>query len=353
MTKRHISLLLCTAALVGSGVGAAWPTSLPKTYLVHQGESIQKAVDSAKSGDTVLLFPGVYHESVKVTTPGLTLRGMGHATVLAPPAGKATGDCGERGNGICVAGTKTKRLKDVTVSDLTLTGFPRAGLIAVGTDGLTVQHVTAANNGLWGIAEERSVRSVIRQNTAQDNGDAGVFLANTITAEQGATETQGTLISHNRLEGNRIGVTVRRLRDLTVAENNVSGNCAGVFVVGDENKPKAGNLTVRGNWVVENNKYCPKTARLPYLQGSGIVLTGAEDTRVTGNAVVGNTGKSPLSGGVVLFKSFVGVTSDRNRISDNTLDSNTPADIVNQESAKRNNTFEHNVCWASKPAGLC
>jgi nitrous oxidase accessory protein NosD len=104
---------------------------------------------------------------------------------------------------------------------------------------------------------------------------------------------------------------------------------------------------------VQNNKYCAKTARLPFLQGSGIVLTGAEDSLVTGNTVSGNSGRSPLSGGVVLFKSFVGVASERNRISDNTLENNSPADLVNQESTMRGNTFERNSCRASKPAGLC
>jgi nitrous oxidase accessory protein NosD len=109
---------------------------------------------------------------------------------------------------------------------------------------------------------------------------------------------------------------------------------------------------VRDNTIVKNNKSCPKTARLDALQGSGIVLTGAEDTLVTHNRVIGNTGTSPLSGGIVLFKSFVGTTSERNRITDNTLEGNAPADIVNTDAGK-DNTFEHNSCRASKPAGLC
>jgi hypothetical protein len=146
---------------------------------------------------------------------------------------------------------------------------------------------------------------------------------------------------------------VRRLRDLTVAENSITGNCAGVFVVGDENRPKAGHLEVTANDVSRNNKTCPKTDRLPVLQGSGIVLTGAEKTVVDGNRVTGNQGKSPMSGGIVLFKSFVGVTSDQNRISDNTLDSNSPADLINTETRGKGNTFEHNACRVSKPAGLC
>ncbi|WP_445526831.1 right-handed parallel beta-helix repeat-containing protein [Streptomyces cyslabdanicus] len=353
MTKRYIALLLSAAALAGSGVAAARPVPVPRTHLVHPGQSIQRAVNAARQGDTVLVLPGVYHESVKVTTPGLTLRGAGRGTVLEPGGKKLSGGCAKWGNGICVVGAKGKRLEGVTVSRLTVTGFSHTGLMAVGTDRLTVRQVTAEKNGMWGIAEERSVRSEYRNNIARNNGDAGLFLANTVTAEQGATDTRGTLVAHNRLEGNRIGVTVRRLRDLTVTDNHVTGNCAGMFVVGDENEPRAGALTVRDNRVVKNNKFCPATARMPFLQGSGIVLTGAERTYVSRNLVVGNSGTSPYSGGIVLFRSFVGAVGERNRVTRNVLDGNSPADLVNQESAAHHNTFAENSCEASRPAGLC
>ncbi|WP_405966834.1 right-handed parallel beta-helix repeat-containing protein [Streptomyces sp. NBC_00015] len=374
MKKCHIAYLACTAALIGTGLGAAPPVAAHRIHVVHPGESIQKAVDAAQPGDTVLLTYGTYHESVEVSTPGLTLRGVGRGTVLEPEvgastgtapstgsgaaktgktgkAGKAANSCAAGGNGICVVGTKDHNVDDVTVASLTVSGFAKTGLYATEADGLTVRRVTAVKNGVWGIATEHSVHGVFRNNTARDNGDAGLFLANTVKEEQGATDTEGTVVEHNRLEGNRIGVTVRRLRNLTLAGNHLTGNCAGVFVVGDENKPKAGFVTVRDNRIERNNKSCPKTARLDALQGSGIVLTGAEDSLVTRNVIKDNVGKSPLSGGIVLFKSFVGTTSERNRISDNLLRGNSP-DLVNTDTGK-GNTFEGNSCRTSKPAGLC
>lgn len=366
MNKCHIAYLACAAALLGTGLGAAPSIAGHTVHLVRPGESIQKAVDNARPGDTVLLAHGTHHGSVDVTTPGLTLRGMGRGTVLVPGAGagttslpagtagaaKAADSCAAAGNGICVTGTKDHGVDGVTIASLTVTGFAKTGIHANEADRLTVRNVTAVRNGVWGIATERSARGVFRGNTARDNGDAGLFLANTVKEEEGATDTGGTLVERNRLEGNRIGVTVRRLRNLIVAGNHLTGNCAAVFVVGDENKPKAGLVTVRENRIERNNKSCPKTARLDALQGSGIVLTGTEDNLITQNVIRDNVGTSPLSGGIVVFKSFVGTPSERNRISDNLLEGNSPADLVNTDPG-RGNTFQGNSCLSSKPAGLC
>jgi hypothetical protein len=230
MMKRHLAYLACTTALVGSAVGAAPPVDGPRTHLVRPGESIQRAVDAAKPGDTVLLASGTFRESVRVTTSGLTLRGMGAGrTVIAPAAGKTANSCARAGNGVCVEGTPSRPVERTAVASLTLSGFAKNGLWATDTDRLTVRRVTAEGNGQWGIAQQRSVRGTFTYNTARGNGDAGVFLANTVTAEGGATDSLGAVVARNRLEGNRIGVTVRRLRNLTVAYNDATANCAAVF----------------------------------------------------------------------------------------------------------------------------
>lgn len=347
-------MLGCAALLVVSGLGAAAPAHAAVTHQVQPGESIQAAVDAARPGDTIEIAAGTYTESVRITTSGLTLRGEGSRTVLKPSTSAAeAGSCAAAGNGICVLGTEKQPVEGVQVLSLRLSGFDRNGLWAEWTDRLTVRSVTSENNGTWGIAQQRSTRSALRSNLVQGNGDAGIFVANTVSQEAGALDTRGTVVADNRMVGNRIGTTVRRVRNLTLQSNDITQNCAGAFLVGDETTPRAGALTVRFNRVYENNKHCDKTARLPEIQGTGIVLTGTEDTLVEWNVVRGNVGTAPMSGGIVLFKSIVGAAGSDNVIRNNVILGNGAADLANRDTKGTGNLLAGNMCQSSEPAGLC
>ncbi|MEV6651952.1 right-handed parallel beta-helix repeat-containing protein [Streptomyces sp. NPDC051219] len=353
MTKRQIKSLACIAVVAATGLGAAAPSAADSRHVVRPGESIQEAVNAAKPGDTIVISPGTYRESVLITKPNLTLRGAGARTVIVPGAAKRSANaCAQAGNGICVMGTEKATVDGVRIRALTLSGFKKNGIWATRTDRLTVRKVIAEKNGVWGIAQERSTRGVFRGNIARDNAESGIFIANTIDREGGAIDTEGAVVRDNRLTGNRIGVTVRRVRNLSVARNTLTGNCGGVFVVGDETKPWAGAMTIRNNLIHKNNKFCPGNTRLPVIQGSGIVLTGAEDTVVRSNVVTDNVGSSPLSGGIVLFKSFVGALNTNNVIRDNVVLRNGSADLANRDTGT-GNTFSGNMCQASEPAGMC
>ncbi|MCX4529131.1 MULTISPECIES: nitrous oxide reductase family maturation protein NosD [unclassified Streptomyces] len=354
MTNRQLKCLASISVVMATGIGAAAPSAGSAIHRVSAGQSIQAAVDAASPGDTVLVLPGTYQESVLITKR-LTLRGYGQGrTVITPPAtAPAAGNaCAAAGNGICVIGSAEKSVERVTLKGLSVSGFAKSGIWASSTDRMRVEHVTAENNKVWGIAQQMSTRAVFRDNTARDNGESGLFIANTVEHEGGATDTLRSVIRDNTATGNRIGITVRRVRNLTVSGNTLTGNCGGVFVVGDEGTPRAGAMTVRDNQVRANNKFCPATTRLPAIQGSGIVLTGAEKTVVRGNSITDNVGSSPLSGGIVLFQSFVGAANTDNVIKDNVVTGNKSVDLANRGTGT-GNTFTRNSCALSEPAGMC
>jgi nitrous oxidase accessory protein NosD len=346
-------------------VGAALPAQAASLHIVHPGESIQQAVDRAHPGDTILLLPGTYRGSVLIKISNLTIRGAGNATVITPTAQaghpaaapRAVGvtdnsgsNCSAPGNGICVLGTPGHPLSRVLIESLAVSGFAKNGVSGSDTDRMTVRDVLVENNGEEGISQEKSTRGFLAGNQARNNGQAGIFVTNIAYGEGGAIDTKGTLISDNELTGNRFGADLRRARNLMFRDNVVTANCSGVFVVGDENIPRGGALTVRDNQMIANNKYCPSDGRLPFLQGVGVVLTGVENTLITRNEVMDNVGTSPMSGGIVLFRSFKGGPDTGNTILGNLLTDNRPADVADRDGGARN-SFKGNVCGKVEPAG--
>ncbi len=352
MPQRSSRYLAPLAPLLVAGFVAAPPADAASRHVVRPGESIQQAVDHASPGETVLLLPGTYRESVEVTVPGVTIRGMGSGTVLAPGGSRSGTACARAGNGICVTGTPGQPLPGVRIRSLTVSGFPGDGIAASWTDRMSVRGVLVQNNGQQGISQQLSTRGEFRHNVIRNNGQSGILLANVIGREGGALDTRGAVISGNDIQGNRFGVVIRRTRNLVVKHNSVTGNCGGVFVVGDENVPRAGAVSVHHNRVDLNNKFCGPSAHMKQTQGIGILVTGAEQTLVAHNVVRGNRGRTPMSGGIVLFRSHFGAPNSHITVRDNTVRDNAPADLANRD-VGTDNTFVRNYCRVSEPTGSC
>ncbi|MFF0296711.1 nitrous oxide reductase family maturation protein NosD [Kitasatospora sp. NPDC004614] len=340
------------AAFAGSALAAR-----PNVVHLAPGASVQAAVDAAHPGDVVELAAGSYPGSVTLATDGVTLRGQGSRTVLVPDPADGSA-CAKAGNGLCVTGVAddngapVRPVSGAVVEALTVAGFAKNGIAAAVTDGLTVRRVTSHDNGLQGISVEMSTRATVIDNEARDNGQAGIFIANWFDRKGGALETRGTQVAANRLTGNRIGLQLRRVRDLTAMANLVSGNCGGIFVVGDDGVPRAGALTVTGNVVRANNRYCEPNPRLDSVQGTGILLTGTEDVAVVENLVADHSGNSPMSGGIVLYPSVVGAPNARAVVTGNTLNDNRPTDLADRDQGT-GDSFTNNICSTSQPAGHC
>ena len=86
--RRFITAACVAGLVIALGSGPAASARTARTIVVGPGQSIQAAVNVASPGDTVLILPGVYHQSVQIRTDGITLRGSGAfrgGTVLVPP----------------------------------------------------------------------------------------------------------------------------------------------------------------------------------------------------------------------------------------------------------------------------
>src|SRR5688500_12457765 len=73
----------------GESAASSAAAGAARTIVVRPGQSIQAAVDRADPGDTVLILPGHYRQSVLVAKDRLRIRGSGTGrggTVITPPA---------------------------------------------------------------------------------------------------------------------------------------------------------------------------------------------------------------------------------------------------------------------------
>ena len=359
---RRFVLAACAAGLaiaLSSGTAAsAWAS---QTIVIGPGQSIQAAINEASPGDTVLVKPGVYHQSVQIRTDGITLRGSGAfrgGTVLVPPRHFPNTLCnGVFGpTGVCIlaknvnpkTGAVITPVRDNKVTGLLVTGFPGNGVFGYGTDGLQVTRVVAVNDGGYGISRFVSSRTLFANDIAIGNEEAGFYVGDSPHAD--------TVVRDDQAYGNQFGIFVRHARHVLVTDNFVSGNCQGIMILDDGQSGGAGNVAVLHNRVLSNNKFCAKHGDTPVnLQGGGILLLGATRTLVAHNSVAGNSGKQINSGGIVVASAHAlthGSNPNFDVIVGNTAFHNHPADLV-WDGTGIGVRFKANECGTSIPSGLC
>jgi nitrous oxidase accessory protein NosD len=341
-------------------VGYAAAAAASTTIVVRPGQSIQAAVNRASPGDTILIKPGIYHQSVLIRKDGITLRGSGDfpgGTVLEPSASVPKTPCNQifGPTGVCIFAKKVTQnatvitpVNNVTVTAMRVTGFAAIGVFGYGTDGLRVTRVVATNDGAYGISRFESTNTLFANDTAIGNDEAGFYVGDSPHAD--------TVLRSNRAVGNQFGIFIRHARHISVFANRVWGNCQGILVLDDGQRGGAGNTSIQRNSVFRNNKLCPKTEETPVnLQGGGILLLGATHNVVAGNSVAANRGKQFNSGGIVLLSAKpVGGHSNPsfNTIARNTAFRDRPADII-WDGTGTGNVFTGNRCTTSVPSGFC
>ena len=359
---RRFVIAACAAALgiaLTSGTAASAWTS--KTIVVGPGQSIQAAVNEASPGDTVLIKPGVYHQSVQIRTDGITLRGSGDfrgGTVLVPPKSFPKTLCNSAfgPTGVCIlaknvnasSGAVITPVNDDTVTGMLVTNFPANGVFGYGTNGLRVTRVTAIDDGGYGISRFVSSKTLFADDVAIGNDEAGFYVGDSPQAD--------TVVRDDQAYGNQFGIFIRHARHVLVTDNYVSGNCEGILVLDDGQAGGAGNANIFHNGVFNNNKFCPKSDDTPVsTQGGGILLLGATRTLVAHNTVAGNTGKQFNSGGIVVLSAKAiskGSNPNFDTIANNTAFHNHPADLI-WDGTGIGVHFKGNRCQTSTPAGLC
>src|SRR5215212_7866378 len=305
---RRTIVLLTTMALtvlVASGVALAVTkigSSGAQSSVVGPGESIQKAINAAEPGDTIVVR-GVHREDVVIRKNGIKLRGD-DAVIEAPPRAKADSPCSKAfgPEAICVLGDvnlKTgklegQRVSDVSVSGFTIRGFKQKpkgeGTIMIdvfGARNATVEgnHVVGNNGAGIGIGAE-GLNNTIKNNDLTDNKEAGVSV---LQGERNAT------VANNTFTGNDRGIFATDSTETKILSNDITDNNLGMLVEKSTGTKILSNditdSTVLGTGIVESTGTKIVSNDISRSGDTGIVIFGPErannDAKVVGNNISG------------------------------------------------------------------
>jgi nitrous oxidase accessory protein NosD len=271
-----LSATMALTLLVASGVALAVTkigSAGAQSSVVGSGESIQKAINAADPGDTIVVR-GVHREDVVIHKNGIKLRGE-DAVIEAPSRAKADSPCSRTfgPEGICVVGDvnldtlKVKeRVKGVSVTGFTFRGFEdkEKGLFAIdifGARNATIMGNRFIGNVAGGIIAGENINTTIAKNDVIGNPD---------------TNAAGIVVTGNS-------------RNTTVLKNDVRSIPEGPAIEVSENSI---NTTVAGNDLIDDS--------------FGVILIDSTGTKILSNDITGST----LSGMLILGSTGTKIVSN-------------------------------------------
>jgi parallel beta-helix repeat protein len=297
-----LTLLVASGLALVAGIGSAGAQS----SVVGPGESIQKAVNAADPGDTIIVR-GVHREDVVIRKNGIKLRGVGNAVIEAPTRAKADSPCSKTfgPEAICVLGDvniKTGKLEGQRVSDVSVSGFTIRGfkIAGKGDSSAFVIDVTAARNATvvgnrvignvaGGIVASRSVNTTVANNHVIGNPKTS---ATGIIVEVARNTTVVKNVVKSIPEGEN-AIEVAEGIDTTIEGNDLIGNWVGVFVIDSTATKILANDTSRSG-IVGIFMAGPKPANAKVVGNNisggawGIFITDTYSGSIAGNTIHDN-----------------------------------------------------------------
>jgi parallel beta-helix repeat protein len=241
--------------------------------VVHNGESIQSAVEAAGPNAIIHIEPGTYAEAVRVTQPGVRLIGLdspsGDAVIIENPGGVR--------NGIDV------RANDFALVNVTVRGFDANGVFLSGIDGFLLSRVIARDNGAYGLFPVRSRNGVIEHSEASGHRDAGFYVG----------QAANVIMRQNLAQGNVVGIEASNSSGVKLLANEARDNSNGILVVLLTGRviTSSSDILVAGNIVQGNNRpnfAAPGDIVAAVPAGTGLLVVGADRVTVEDNTVTGH-----------------------------------------------------------------
>ncbi len=248
--------------------------------------SVSEAVAAARPGDRVLVMPGVYRESVTVSSkPWLEIVGVDRDSVVLDGENRL-------GNGIYVIFSP-----HVTVANLTVRNYLGNGIFYVNSDYFRVERVRAENNRVYGINFLASEKGVVSRVIAYGSGDSGIYVGE-------VSERCECVVEYSEAFNNTLGYSGTRANGVTIRHSHFHNNGIGIapntllpnlrlFLMGRwPLMLSASNNVIEHNLIENNNNRDLRAAGFAASYGIpvgvGIAMIGSYSNVVRNNTIRGH-----------------------------------------------------------------
>jgi len=251
--------------------------------VVHAGSSIQTAINTADAGSTILIEPGIYTETVAIDKPGIQIIGLKPGVIIQNPGDEEDGiTVNENGDGFV--------LKNVAIQN-----FEENGIILTGVDNFTISHVSATNNGEYGIFPVHCSHGIIEFCIVKGHSDTGLYVG----------QSSDITMQFNTALANVNGLEVENSSNVSVVRNKSFDNVCGLLIdlLPAKDVKTSSNIIVRSNYIFNNNHVNfgePGSLESVVPKGLGILVLGADNVSIERNIVTGNE-----FAGVTVFSTLV------------------------------------------------
>jgi len=353
------SALMTTLALLLAGALASATTAAAK-IVVHDGDSLQAAIDAAPAGATIVVKPGVYQGTAETRAITVTKDGIHLVGAARPNKPVILRQTGTQTHGIWVSpadstdpdnpelppcGMMDEHLRGFSVSGFTVQGFAGFGVYLACVDDFRIRHNTASGNLTYAIFPVRSSHGQMTRNQVSGTkNDACLYVG----------QDESIDVHDNLATDCVIGFEIENSHHVRLFRNKSINNTAGMLVdiVGEREVSTISSNVVADNTFEGNNR--PNTASpdedtSQIVPGIGLILEGADDTviarnRFINNGVAGLTLVSPC----IVDPPFCtppidfDPNPDQNRVTKNTFGGNS-ADVIYLPGNGQGNCFARNV----------
>lgn len=297
-----------------------------------QYSTIQAAVKAAQSYDLIMIAPGIYHESVVVRKPHLTLRGTDRNSVILEGDFKQVDGVEALAN-------------DVVVENMTARHFVGNGFFWSGVNGYRGSYLTAYANGDYGIYSYDSINGQFDHDLAAGQPDSGIYI--------GYCHPCNAIISNVISEDNALGYSGTNAGGNLIIEHSIwRDNMSGIApnTLDSEPNPPEYDTTIVNNLVENNNNYDAPAFPLEYPTiGNGIVIGGGNDNHIINNRINGH-----IYYGILIVpnidKNFWEPSG--NVVENNVITNSGVADLALSALSAGNNCFSNNTVGRTSPPFL-